>query len=222
MRKAEYIPDDAVHIYMKHKVPVNAATSRQLQATINLERFRRDHSAETLDRCIELCTVTSDLFKALGISGMLKLSLYWRAYSFFQQYLHSWGPADTVSESLLEAESPRNRKRVEMTILGGLDAVMNKQRTSAEDKMQSLFRMAFEICRRESRFESMWEWVQRFEARSLSDLLGAASLIPEYLMSEIRSDPDALKLFTRETELRAIQNSQQQGRLRLRGDLYLH
>ena len=110
-----------------------------------------------------------------------------------------------------------------MKILGGLDAVMHKQRTSAEDTMQRLFKMAFEICRRESRFESMWEWVQRFKARSLSDLLGAASLIAESLMSGIRSDPDALKLFTRETELvRAIQNSQQQGRLRLRNDLDLH
>ena len=76
MRKAEYVLDDAVHVYMKHKVLPNAATSRQLQATINLERFHRDHSAETLDRYIELCTVTSDLFKALDISEMLNRSLY--------------------------------------------------------------------------------------------------------------------------------------------------
>ena len=41
----------------------------------------------------------------------------------------------------------------------------------------------------------VWKWVQRSKARSLSDLLGLRSNIPENLLTETENNPDAKVLF---------------------------
>lgn len=220
--EADELLDRAVQLYLKHSRVMEAANTRQLQAMVSLERFQRQQTRGSLERCMALVSVALEGFRALGITVMIVNATYWRAHFAFLQYLRGWTLSGTALEYLLEAEAARNDERVEMSIFNGPEALSRKQAMRADQKTLAIFRMALKICRMEALPICMWDLTQRFKARSLSDLLGLRVLTPAHLKSEIEEIQEARELFEKESGLfQDIKAAQGADCLVYRGELHV-
>ncbi|RVD81600.1 uncharacterized protein DFL_009457 [Arthrobotrys flagrans] len=139
------------------------------------------------------------------------------------------GFSKDVSPSLLEALERTSKwldyRRSELSSLGGLQAIIEKQSLARDYRFQNLGEIAVHYCVESWSAEQAWYWVQKQKARSVSDLMGlgyssdqystrinaeseqVASLLEEHtrLLSKIRDASPGNRLFLRATHARLLE-----------------
>ena len=122
----------------------------------------------------------------------------------FKQYeaktlYESWVIGDVshqvVLERIRDAQFWSDRVREELSALGGLSAIENKQRLGAISTTRSGFSIALHVATQEGMALCAWDWTQKAKARSLCEFLGSDLLVPKELLSQIAADEEALALY---------------------------
>ncbi|KAK6332562.1 hypothetical protein TWF730_004222 [Orbilia blumenaviensis] len=94
------------------------------------------------------------------------------------------GFSEQVSVGLLEALERTSKwldyRRSELSALGGLQAIIEKQALARDSQVQNLGEIAFHYCVESRSAEQAWYWVQRQKARSVADLMGLGHASDEY------------------------------------------
>ena len=103
--------------------------------------------------------------------------------------------SDKVLAKVLDGQVCSDRIRIELTALGGLDAIQNKRRVQAVVSTRSGFDITLHVTTHEGMAFQAWEWVQKAKARSLGDLLGSKVLLPKGLLAQIAADKEALEIY---------------------------
>lgn len=211
----------AIPLYMKHKRLVEAANTRQMHGLVLYSIFQRSPTHQSLQTALDMFSIVYDAFRNLDISVQISSSSYWCSFLAYQGWCHGWVDAENVLNALLIAESARDQERVELSILGGLEALAGKRRLGTAKQTRDLYNMALQICLQANKPELLWEWLQKAKARSLSDILGLGVLEPEALRSVINSDSVMKGLFEKEKALlRAIKDGDVKDRLTRRSELH--
>jgi hypothetical protein len=164
-----------------------------------------------------------DAFVAIDAKSQIGEANYWIALLNYEAWTKGWAPGKEVLDSILDAEKYMDQQRNEISVLGGVDALTNKQQLSANKHTRDMYRFALQICLQESDISNAWQWVQKAKARSLSDILGLGMLIPKELRVSIDQDLKAKELFEEEEQLlRAIQRASDSDKFPLRTKLEEH
>lgn len=214
--------EKSVPLYMKHGALAEAGNCRQLQALAHYSVFRKSHSPARLRTALELASIALACFRGLDITGMISLAAYWSAFYTYVAWEYRLVTADASLRQLRVAEEAKNEERMDLLILGGLSALSRKQKMRGETKTQEIYDMARRICIREGLKQDLWQWTQRSKARSLSDLLGLGTLIPEPLRRDIEENPATRALFQEEERLQeSIKAAENGERIQLRNQLHL-
>lgn len=220
--QCDQLLDKAAKLYLKHNNLVYAANTRQMQGMLNISRYQKANSRENLDRALGLFSTALDAFRLLGVSSMSVEAAYWCSFILFEGWRRRWTENRRVLEALAIAEEERAKVRSDMAIFGGSQAIELKQRYAGEQKIMAIYRHALEVCLTDGLDEDLWSWIQRGKARSVSDLLGLATVTPSTIKSRIEADPSMKELFEKEVDLiRKLESADPLKRASIRGDLHV-
>lgn len=103
--------------------------------------------------------------------------------------------ANHIFQSLEAFDTAANILRKELSALGGLPALLQKQKFASGKEVADAYSWAAGISLRENRHKDLWIWSQRRKARSLSDMLGLGVLVPESVRKSISATEGAQELF---------------------------
>lgn len=98
-------------------------------------------------------------------------------------------------EFLARAELKCDELRQDIQALGGLQALLDKQKVVSKEEQRSLYTEALEVCLAAGETSAAWVWVQKGKARGLADMLGSRYTLPSGL------GHDALGLIAEERKL---------------------
>ena len=212
----------AIPLYLKHKRLYEAANTRQMHGMVIYRMYQKSPTLQLLHNSFEKFQIANDLFRTLDITSQISTSSYWCAFMAYQAWIKGWFDRENVLKLLTIAKNDRDQERIELSIFGGLKALSEKQTFGASTQVQYLFEMAMHVCVKWPILpETLWQWVQKAKARSLSDILGLEVLVPKALLSEISEDNRMKDLFHRErTLLLAIKKADMTSRLSIRGELH--
>ncbi|KAK6339264.1 hypothetical protein TWF718_008686 [Orbilia javanica] len=148
------------------------------------------------------------------------------------------GFSKDVSPDLLAALERTSKwldyRRSELSSLGGLQAILEKQALARDYRFQSVGEIAVHYCVESWSAEQAWYWVQKQKARSVSDLMGlgyssyaysarintgseqVATLLEEHmkLLSKIRDASPGNRLFLRANHARLLERMTQHPELK--------
>ncbi|KAK5746897.1 hypothetical protein LTR17_000528 [Elasticomyces elasticus] len=137
-------------------------------------------------------------WEALSISHQRTEAKYWIALVRYEARIRGWMTSTETLHSLLEAESGFDDRRKEISVSTELTAVEDKQHLAKDKHVRDIYRFAVQVCILDRDSVQAWDWIQKAKARSLSDMLGLGSLVPETLRADIENDDEARKLYEKE------------------------
>lgn len=108
---------------------------------------------------------------------------------------------EAIFASLECLESACDRLRRELSALGSLKALRQKQKFVSAKEVCDLYQWAIGVSIGSQNYEAMWWWSQKRKARSLSDLLGIGVMVPASIRQRIARDESANELYQRLTSL---------------------
>ncbi|RYP53597.1 hypothetical protein DL768_001461 [Monosporascus sp. mg162] len=216
---------EAIKIYEAEGRYFESAALVELLAHAQYSIYLKLPTIQHLSAAIERYASAQNYFwKIDQMDGVARcsLELLRRAYA---GWTRGWIQTDEMLRVMGNAETANDRIRDNMSIQGGLSAVLEKQRLRQDDQIQLTYVIAIELCVVEKAIDILWEWIQRSKARSVSDMMGLGILIPRDLMREMESEKRdgvaAVELYKEEqrqiTQLRAKPPHM---RLILRGELW--
>lgn len=153
---------------------------------------------EAAEECFSLCVAGR---QAMGTTAQVAECKYWIALLRYERRIQGWATSNEVLHHLLDAEAAFDALRIEISVSSGLSAVKDKQALSKQKHVRDIYRFAFQVCILDQDAAGAWQWVQKSKARSLSDTLGLGCLIPDSLLSRIKSEDRTKELHEQEQEL---------------------
>lgn len=212
--------EKSVQLYHKQKQIFSAANSRQKTALVHWAKHKKSHSTIELKQAVDQFEIAGDYFKLINHTQQLELNTYWVAHCCFDGWCLGWLEGYLALEKLHIAESVRDQQRSELSALGGLEALTQKQKLRSDRHLRNIYDMAFTICIA-GKPDDLWEWIQKAKARSLSDALGLGVLVPKTLELQILGNQDTKTLYEDEKRLlNTISNTSDNDRIALRADLW--
>ncbi|KAI6786017.1 uncharacterized protein J7T54_006356 [Emericellopsis cladophorae] len=214
--------EKAVPLYLRTGGLVQAANTRLMQALAHFSIFQKSTDFHRLTDAYNLADIAHEAFQNLDVTEMASPAAYWCAFYGYVAWSHGRATSDFVLRQLSVAEKAKNDECVDLSILGGFDAMARRQQRGVDEKVQRIHDMARQVCLRENLLEELWSWTQKSKARGLSDLLALGVLVPEHLRVAIEHDPTTKDMFEREVELmQKISASESTTRINLRNQLHI-
>jgi CHAT domain-containing protein/tetratricopeptide (TPR) repeat protein len=99
-----------------------------------------------------------------------------------------WLETAAVLQTLAQAEILKDRIRDDLSIMNVLDAIAEKQKLRTDSSFEKIYDYAILLSSHENDVVTLWEWVQRSKARSISDMLGLGVLLPRSLLEDTDLD----------------------------------
>ncbi|KPM41723.1 hypothetical protein AK830_g4812 [Neonectria ditissima] len=194
-----------IDTYGEHEMLVQQAMKYQMRALCRTQLFQKERNAQSrVDYLLAAETDARIAAEKLSQLGARQLVMNAR---HFQTYLHiaAWNfyriEEPVVLESLATLETTADAIRRELSALGSLSALLQKQKFAASKHVTDLYNWAIMVSATKLLHQQLWRWSQKRKARSLSDLLGIGVLVPASIREEISADPGASTLFENLTGL---------------------
>ena len=224
--KARDVLMEVVQTFVKHSMHFQSAFASTQVGLCDLQLWKEEGKAEHLNNAIRRFDVAYDMFQLLSLLDEAAKCQFFQA--------HAWDLARSsvvagenrknyttnCLNCLVLAENLRDRTRQELSILPGLQSLRAKQSLSSDDLNQKIYRTAIYVSNFEGRVQDAWNWIQRYKARSLSDLLGIGCIIPSILSEKIQSNAEVCELLKQEAALaQRLERGQPETRLSDRVEL---
>ncbi|KAI1378962.1 CHAT domain-containing protein [Hypoxylon crocopeplum] len=183
------------------------AMKYMIRALCHQQRFQKELNLEK--RVPHLVSAEKDLLEATEIFESIRsrqhlmiarhgLSrLYVTARDLYQGLISG----EAIFNCLKSLESTSDMLRRELSVLGSLTALRQKQRFAARKEVRDLYQWAIGISIVDQNHEAMWLWSQKRKARSISDLLGIGVMVPASIKKAISEDDAAYELYQKLTSL---------------------
>ncbi|KYG50483.1 hypothetical protein M433DRAFT_391390 [Acidomyces richmondensis BFW] len=106
-------------------------------------------------------------------------------------------------DTLRVLEETADSLRRELSVLGSLSALLQKQKFAARKQLEDLYTWSKDVALRSQDVEKAWSWSQKRKARALSDMLGLGPVVPAAVRRAISVDAIAKEMFERLIWLRS-------------------
>ena len=218
---------EVVQLFHKKKAFFESAIASVQVALCDVElwKLNREHVVHA-NNALARFGAARDMFNILEVQNQaancqIQMANIWD----LAQQFSSIGPQrdgyiSQCLECLSAAEDICERTRQELSLLPSLQSIRAKQSLTSSEVNQRIYRTAIYICVRGRRLRDAWNWVQKYKARSLSDLLGLGCIVPEVLDGKLKSNAEIQGLLKQELELMEIvKRSSSENRLPYRVEL---
>ncbi|KAG7283968.1 hypothetical protein NEMBOFW57_010326 [Staphylotrichum longicolle] len=188
------------------------AIKYQMRANCNLQRFQKETDLQRFQKERDLQKevsylrlVEQDILQAetifesirscqqIMIARHSRSRLYMMARKLFQGLVSDEG----ILAILNGLESACDMLRRELSALGSLEALRQKQKFVAVSQVCDLYQWAIGFSFECQKAEATWWWSQKRKARSLSDVLGIGVMVPAAIRKKIADDKTASELYER-------------------------
>lgn len=188
------------------------AIKYQMRANCNLQRFQKETDLQRFQKERDLQKevsylrlVEQDILQAetifesirscqqIMIARHSRSRLYIMARRLFQGLVSDEG----ILAILNGLESACDMLRRELSALGSLEALRQKQKFVAVSQVCDLYQWAIGFSFECQKAEATWWWSQKRKARSLSDVLGIGVMVPAAIRKRIAEDKTASELYER-------------------------
>lgn len=213
-KEALFLYEEAAPLYQSHGAHFEWANTQGMIGWCYFSIFEKTQGVEPLRAAIEHFETAKRYFEEVNqLSSMIDCCSA-LARLAFKACLKGWLDVVDVMRILAETEVLKDRMRDDLSTLNTLDAVSEKQKLRNDPRGELIYFYAIAICLHGNFIDTLWEWVQRSKARSISDMLGLGALLPQQLLAELKSDAvngtSALELYDKEKamleELRSTPN----------------
>ncbi|KAH8692556.1 CHAT domain-containing protein [Phaeosphaeriaceae sp. PMI808] len=202
----------ASELFLKNDSEMEAATCQQINGISQLSMSRKSlknqdavASKVHFDKALEYLVAAKTIYERIQTPYELGRLSYSIAECCHEAWGMGWFSAEDCMEQITDAEQRMSSIRSEISVLGGMSAIVNKQAFSSDENFQSLYSFAMQICFQQNDTNLAWQWIQKGKARSLSDLLGLSVQVPQTLRLEIEGQLSSKHLFDEENAtLKAI------------------
>ncbi|KAG9230398.1 hypothetical protein BJ875DRAFT_520372 [Amylocarpus encephaloides] len=127
-------------------------------------------------------------FFDVGDQSMVAFTAFQIGSVQFQLWNMDKASFDNVHQSLVAAQRLADERRNDLSALRTLDAIQTKQAMAEEQHVKRIHQFGFWASLRSGLLELQWFWMQNGKARSVSDILGLGTIIPERLIKSLRED----------------------------------
>ena len=195
------ICDDLIDAYGKENLDFHKAFKYQFRSACHTQIYQK--STDPQERLSSLVSAEGDLQSAVQLFGRdsLHQPLLVARHALTRLHVEAWDlklfPSAEVFKSLVSLDSLADTLRREMSALGSLDALLQKQKFGASPELEDLYSWAIAISLRDQQLEDIWSWSQKRKARGLSDMLGLGIIVPKSVKHAISLEPAANELFER-------------------------
>lgn len=183
------------------------ATKHIMRANCYLQRFQKSTDATKRLSC--LGPAEDDYLKAVAIYESTR---FWNQvikarhflshlYVIARGFIRGLVTDDAIFSSLRELEAACERIRRELSVLGSLRALREKQKFAAAKEVCDFYQWAIGLSISNQDHQATWWWSQKRKARGLSDLLGIGVIVPAAIKQRIAQDESATELYQRLTSL---------------------
>ena len=199
--KAIRICDDLIDAYGLEDLNFHKAFKYQFRAACHTQIYQK--SRDLKKRLSSLVSAESDLQSAVQLFGKdaLHQPLLVAQHALSRIHVEAWDlkllPSAEVFKSLVLLDAIAEGLRRELSALGSLDALLQKQQFGASSELEDLYAWAIAISIRDKDLENVWTWSQKRKSRSLSDMLGLGVIVPKSVKHSISLEPTANELFER-------------------------
>ncbi|KAK7428432.1 hypothetical protein QQZ08_005051 [Neonectria magnoliae] len=194
-----------IDTYGAHDMLLQQAMKYQMRALCRTQLFQKERNTQS--RIEYLLAAEKDARIAAEKLAHLGARQYVMNARHFQTrlYITAWNlyniEDSVVLDTLAMFEATADAIRQELSALGSLSALLQKQKFAASKEVTDLYNWAIGVSAAKLLHQQLWRWSQKRKARSLSDLLGIGVLVPASIREEISADPGASTLFEKLTGL---------------------
>ncbi|KAK4459810.1 CHAT domain-containing protein [Cladorrhinum samala] len=205
--EAVRICDELIAMYQARGPKFKEAIKLMMRGSCHLQMFQKE--ADLVKGIPFLSAAEQDYLKATAIfesaRSLQQVMISCHAVSRVHLLMKSLYPRvvsdETIFTSLEYLESACDRLRRELSALGSLKALRQKQQFVSAKQVCDLYQWAIGISIASQNNQAMWLWSQKRKARSLSDLLGIGVMVPASIRQKIARDESANELYQRLTSL---------------------
>jgi CHAT domain-containing protein/intracellular sulfur oxidation DsrE/DsrF family protein len=199
--QAERMYDNLISAYEIQGLVAETAIKYMQRGLCKLTRLRKDPITQkdipliiSLEKDFRTAT---DMFQALRLRRLVLTSHHQmtKVHITAREWFPNTFPSDFVSDSLDSLESTVDWLRRELSAIGGLNALLQKQKFASNPEVINLYSWAIMLSIIDRRWDNLWLWSQKRKARSLSDMLGIGVIIPASIRKRIAEDQNAASLF---------------------------
>ncbi|KAK1759104.1 CHAT domain-containing protein [Echria macrotheca] len=185
------------------------AMDLQRRALCQFQRYRNE--SDTSKKISHLGSAEEDFVKAeaifstIGSRQQAMGARHWlcRLYLIARGLSRGSGFEDATLNMLKSLESASDLLRRELSVLGGLQAVRQKQRFVANTQVCDLYEWAIGVNLDKRDAAAVWTWSQKRKARSISDMLGIGIMVPAAIREKISRDTTANELYRKLVSLQS-------------------
>jgi len=185
------------------------AMDLQRRALCQFQRYRKE--SDVSKKISHLMSAEEDfvnaeaIFSSIGSRQQAMGARHWlcRLYLIARGLSRGFNLEDAVLDMLNSLESASDLLRRELSALGGLQAVRQKQRFVANAQVCDLYEWAIGVNLDKRDVAAVWCWSQKRKARSLSDILGIGVMVPAAIREKISRDTTTNKLYQRLVSLQS-------------------
>jgi CHAT domain-containing protein len=193
--EAIHIIDSLIVGYNSSGLTIQEANKYQFRAMCNVQMWQKDKQLKFIVAAEESYQVACQKFQAIS---SFQFFLGCR-HQLCRLYVTAWEiyglPLTHVLQELKAFESVADNIRRELSALGSLPALLQKQQFAATATLRDLYDWAIGVCSVSQDIRELWLWSQKRKARSLSDMLGLGVIMPANVKQALSAEPDAEELF---------------------------
>ncbi|KAK4112886.1 hypothetical protein N656DRAFT_80356 [Canariomyces notabilis] len=177
------------------------AMKHQMRANCQLQRAQKETDLEK--RATYLGLAEADILQAESLLTSIRSrqQVMVARHSLCRLYLMAKGiyrglvSNEAVLHTLQGLESACDMLRRELSALGSLEALRQKQKFVAVNQVRDLYQWAISVSIGARDEAATWWWSQKRKARSLSDILGIGIMVPAAVRERIAQDNTAAELY---------------------------
>lgn len=202
------------------------AIKHQMKANCQLQRFQKE--TDLIKQVTYLGLAEADILQAEAIFASLRnrQQVMVARHSLCRLYLIAGGLGrglvsdETVLGTLESLESACDMLRRELSALGSLEALCQKQKFVAVSEVRDLYQWAISKSISSRNEAATWWWSQKRKARCLSDILGIGIMVPATVRERIARDNVADELYQKLVSLQtALSTAEETERVYIRQNL---
>ncbi|KAK4225994.1 CHAT domain-containing protein [Podospora fimiseda] len=201
--EAVQICDKLIAVYETRGPKFSEGMKHMMRGHCYLQIFQKE--SEFSKQISFLSSAEEDYLKAIAIfeaarslqQVMIACHFLSRLYLMARALYFGLVSDEATITSLECLESACDRLRRELSALGSLKALRQKQKFVSAKEVCDLYQWAIGTSIATQNHEAIWWWSQKRKARSLSDLLGIGVMVPASIRQRITEDETAKELYQR-------------------------
>lgn len=188
-----------IEAYNKHDLKFHAAMKYQFRGLFHQQLYKKEGNLKKkIERLVDAERDLERATKLFGAIGSWQQALDSR-HALARIHVEAWDlvkiSPDFVMSSLQQLEAMADHQRRELSMFGGLTALLQKQKFSGTSQLQDLYNWAIAVSAISGMEKNLLVWSQKRKARGLSEMLGLGILVPASVREAMRGDPSTAPVF---------------------------